>query len=57
MLSGAGTSENYVSDLEQGRKEVCLRTFERLAEVLEVKLLRLGGGIERNPIALRIPRR
>jgi transcriptional regulator with XRE-family HTH domain len=28
----AGIHENYVSELEQGRKEVCLRTLQTIAK-------------------------
>lgn len=47
LAEQAGISENYVSDLEQGRKEVCLRTLEWLADALEVKISELMRAIER----------
>jgi transcriptional regulator with XRE-family HTH domain len=34
LAEQAGISENYVSDLELGRKEVCLRTIKALSEAL-----------------------
>ncbi|WP_415009271.1 helix-turn-helix domain-containing protein [Amaricoccus sp.] len=36
LAEHAGISENYVSDLELGRKEACLRTILALAEALGV---------------------
>ncbi len=36
LAEAAGISENYVSELEQGQKEVCLRTIEALAKALDV---------------------
>jgi transcriptional regulator with XRE-family HTH domain len=36
LAEQAGISENYVSELEQGRKEVCLRTIEALAKALGI---------------------
>jgi len=41
LAEQAGISENYVSDLELGRKEVCLRTIEALSKALEVTVLDL----------------
>jgi transcriptional regulator with XRE-family HTH domain len=38
LAAQAGISENYVSDLEHGRKEVCLRTIQALASALEVDI-------------------
>lgn len=42
----AGISENYVSDLELGRKEVCLRTIETLSEALGTDILGLMKGVQ-----------
>ncbi len=36
LAEQAGISENYVSDLELGRKEICLRTIEALAKAFEM---------------------
>lgn len=47
LAEQAGISENYVSDLEQGKKEVCLQTLERLAEALEVRISELMRTIGR----------
>jgi len=38
LAEQARISENYVSDLELGRKEVCLRTLEALAAALKVAI-------------------
>ena len=37
----AGINENYVSDLELGRKEVCLRTIEALATAFDMTVSEL----------------
>jgi transcriptional regulator with XRE-family HTH domain len=44
-LAEAGISENYVSDLELGRKEVCLRTIEALSEALDMGIIELIKGV------------
>lgn len=36
LAEQAGISENYVSDLELGRKEVCLYTIEALSKAFGV---------------------
>jgi transcriptional regulator with XRE-family HTH domain len=36
LAEQAGISENYVSELELGQKEVCLRTIEVLSRALGV---------------------
>jgi transcriptional regulator with XRE-family HTH domain len=39
MLAGhAGTGRVYITEMENGRKEVCVRMLERLASALEVSL-------------------
>jgi transcriptional regulator with XRE-family HTH domain len=38
LAEGAGISENYVSDLEVGKKEVCLKTIQSLAATFEMSL-------------------
>lgn len=38
LAEQTGISENYVSDLELGRKEVCLRTIKALAEALNTSI-------------------
>lgn len=45
LAEQAGINENYVSDLELGRKEVCLRTLAILAKALGLKLDELLRGI------------
>ena len=47
LAEQAGISENYVSDLELGRKEVCLRTIEALSEALDTDILELMKGIHK----------
>lgn len=46
LAEQAGISENYVSDLELGRKEVCLRTIEALSEALDMGILELMKGVQ-----------
>jgi transcriptional regulator with XRE-family HTH domain len=41
----AGINENYVSDLELGRKEVCLKTLSALAAALETSISELMKGV------------
>jgi len=36
LAEEAGINENYVSDLELGRKEVCLRTIQALAAAFDL---------------------
>jgi transcriptional regulator with XRE-family HTH domain len=42
----ARINENYVSDLELGRKEVCLRTLQTLARALDLKTSELLKDID-----------
>jgi transcriptional regulator with XRE-family HTH domain len=46
LAEHAGINENYVSDLELGRKEACLRTLAILARAFGIKLDELLRGIE-----------
>jgi transcriptional regulator with XRE-family HTH domain len=46
LAEQAGISENYVSDLELGRKEVCLRTIEALSEALGSNIIELMKGVQ-----------
>jgi transcriptional regulator with XRE-family HTH domain len=41
LAEEAGINENYVSDLELGRKEVCLRTIRLIARAFNVKMSKL----------------
>jgi transcriptional regulator with XRE-family HTH domain len=41
-----GMHENYVSDLELGRKEICLRMIEMVAAAFGMKAHELLKGIE-----------
>jgi transcriptional regulator with XRE-family HTH domain len=45
LATEAGLSENYVSDLELGRKEACLLTLVTLADAFKIKLEVLLKGI------------
>ena len=46
LAEQAGINENYVSDLELGRKEVCLRTLSTLARAFGIKLEELLRDVE-----------
>lgn len=46
LAEQAGINENYVSDLEIGKKEVCLRTLQALAGALGLKIEELIAGVE-----------
>jgi XRE family aerobic/anaerobic benzoate catabolism transcriptional regulator len=46
LAEETGVHENYVSDLEQGRKEVCLRTLLTIAKAFDLKLAELLKDIE-----------
>ena len=46
LAEQAGINENYVSDLELGRKEVCLRTLSMLARAFGIKLDELLSGVD-----------
>lgn len=46
LAEETGMHENYVSDLELGRKEVCLRMLQTLASAFGMKANELLKGIE-----------
>ena len=46
LAEEAGVHENYVSDLEHGRKEICLRTLKTIASAFDLTLAELLKGIE-----------
>jgi XRE family aerobic/anaerobic benzoate catabolism transcriptional regulator len=46
LAEEAGVHENYVSDLELGRKEICLRTLQTLATAFNLTAAELLKGIE-----------
>ena len=46
LAEEAGIHENYVSEIEQGRKEICLRTLQAIANALGVKMADLLKNIE-----------
>lgn len=46
LAEEAGIHENYVSDLELGRKEVCLRTMQIIAHAFGIKAEDLLKGID-----------
>ena len=46
LAESAGISENYVSDLESGKKEVCLRTLQAIAVSFGLTVKDLMDGAE-----------
>jgi transcriptional regulator with XRE-family HTH domain len=45
LAEETGMHENYVSDLEQGRKEICLRMLQAIAAAFRVTMAELLKGI------------
>lgn len=41
LAEQAGINENYVSDLELGHKEICLRTIKNLATAFDISIAEL----------------
>lgn len=46
LAEEAGVHENYISDLELGQKEICLRKLQTLAGAFGMKIVQLIDGIE-----------
>jgi XRE family aerobic/anaerobic benzoate catabolism transcriptional regulator len=46
LAEETGMHENYVSDLELGRKEVCLRMLQTIAHAFGVKTHELLRGVD-----------
>ena len=46
LAEQAGINENYVSDLEIGKKEICLRTLQAIAAAFDSTIVQLMQGIE-----------
>lgn len=46
LAEEAGIHENYVSDLEQGRKEICLRMLQSVAAAFGMKTHELLDGVD-----------
>lgn len=46
LAEQAGLNENYISDLELGRKEACLKTLSTLSRAFEMKLADLLKGVD-----------
>ena len=45
LAEEAGINENYVSDIEIGKKEVCLRTMQAIADAFGMTLANLLQGV------------
>ncbi len=46
LAEEAGLHENYVSELEMGHKEICLRSLQQLARAFDMKAADLLKGVE-----------
>jgi len=46
LAEEAGINENYVSDLEIGKKEICLRTMQSIAGAFGLTVAELMEGVE-----------
>jgi transcriptional regulator with XRE-family HTH domain len=46
LAEQAGINENYVSDLEHGRKEICIRTLQTVAQAFDMKTSELLADID-----------
>jgi XRE family aerobic/anaerobic benzoate catabolism transcriptional regulator len=47
LAEEAGINENYVSDIEIGKKEICLRTMLAVADAFDLTLAELLQGVVR----------
>jgi len=45
LADHAELGQDHLSDLELGKKEICVRALERIAEALEVSLEQFFAGI------------
>jgi transcriptional regulator with XRE-family HTH domain len=46
LAEHAGISENYVSDLETGKKEICIRMLQSIAKAFDMKVKELLNDVE-----------
>ena len=46
LAEEAGIHENYVSDIENGRKEICLRTLQTIARTFDLSIADLMKTVE-----------
>ena len=45
LAEEAGINENYVSDIEIGKKEICLRTMQAIEDAFDLTLAELLQGV------------
>jgi transcriptional regulator with XRE-family HTH domain len=45
LAEHAGVNENYISDLETGKKEICVRMLQKIAVGLDVSIAKLMDGL------------
>jgi XRE family aerobic/anaerobic benzoate catabolism transcriptional regulator len=50
LAEEAGINENYVSDIEIGKKEICLRTIQAVADAFDLTLAELLQGVENKSV-------
>lgn len=50
LAEEAGINENYVSDIEIGKKEICLRTILALAGAFDLTLAEFLQGVENKSV-------
>jgi len=46
LAEQAGVHENYICDLEAGRKEICLRTLQSVGRAFDMSAAELLRGLE-----------
>jgi XRE family aerobic/anaerobic benzoate catabolism transcriptional regulator len=46
LAEESGIHENYVSDIENGRKEICLRTLQTIARTFDLSIADLMKTVE-----------
>jgi transcriptional regulator with XRE-family HTH domain len=45
LAETAGISENYISDLEIGKKEICIRTLQAVASAFDMTISEFMKGV------------
>jgi transcriptional regulator with XRE-family HTH domain len=47
LAEHAKLNENYISDLEIGKKEICLKSLQAIAKAFDLKIDELMRGVEK----------
>ena len=50
LAQEAGINEGYVSDIEIGKKELCLRAMKAIADALDLTVAELFEGVGDKPV-------